>query len=288
MVVIDGKQIASRINEDTKKEIKELKAKYNQSPCLATVVVGKDESSKLYVKKREKICEKIGVVSKLHDLSEDSKEKDVLELIRKLNNDENIHGIIMQLPLPKHINEKKVSEMISPRKDVDCLNLLNLGRLAIGDETIAPCTPKAVIAILEKSGIKISGKDVVIIGRSKIVGRPLALMLLNRDATVTICHTKTKNLEEHTKNADVLVAAAGSPLLIKKEWVKENAVVVDVGINIVNNRVVGDVDFENVKNKASFITPVPGGVGPVTVAMIMKNIVEAFKKQVVKDYCCLG
>ncbi len=278
MVVIDGKQIASKIYDDTKKEIEKLKTKYNQSPCLATIVVGNDESSRVYVKRRGKICEEIGVISKVYDLLEDSKEKNVLGLIGKLNNDENVHGIIVQMPLPKDINEKKVSGMISPEKDVDCLNPLNLGRLASNDETFAPCTPKAVIAILEKSGIKIRGKDVIIVGRSKIVGRPLALMLLNRDATVTVCHTKTENLEKHTKNADILIAAAGSPNLIKENMIKENAVVVDVGINIVNNRIVGDVDFENIKNKASFITPVPGGVGPVTVAMIMKSTVEAFKR----------
>ncbi|MBU4189733.1 MAG: bifunctional methylenetetrahydrofolate dehydrogenase/methenyltetrahydrofolate cyclohydrolase FolD [Candidatus Thermoplasmatota archaeon] len=278
MVVIDGKKIASEINEDAKKEVEKLKAKYNQSPCLATVVVGKDESSKIYVQKREKMCEKIGIASRICDLPENSKEDDVLEMIGKLNNDENVHGIIVQLPLPKHINEKNVSETISPEKDVDCMNPANLGRLASNDETFAPCTPKAVITILEKSGIKIRGKDVVIVGRSRIVGRPLALMLINRDATVTVCHTKTKNLEKHTKNADILVAAAGSPMLIKNEMVKENAVVVDIGINVVNNNIVGDVDFENIKNKASFITPVPGGVGPVTVAMIMKNTLEAFKR----------
>lgn len=281
--IIDGKKIASEINEDAKKEVEKLKIKYNQSSCLATVVVGKDESSKLYVKKREKICEKIGVISKVYDLPEDSEENNVLELIGKLNNDENVHGIIVQLPLPKHIDKRKISEAVSPEKDVDCMNPLNIGRLASGNEAVAPCTPKAVIAILEKSGIKIKGKNVVIVGRSRIVGRPLALMLINRDATVTICHTKTKNLEKHTKNADILVAAAGSPTLIKNEMVKENAVVIDVGINVVNNNIVGDVDFENVKNKASFITPVPGGVGPVTIAMIMKNTVEAFKRQVARD-----
>lgn len=281
--IIDGKKIASEINEDAKKEVEKLKIKYNQSPCLATVVVGKDESSKLYVKKRGKICEKIGVISKVYDLPEDSEENNVLELIGKMNNDENVHGIIVQLPLPKHIDKRKISEAVSPEKDVDCMNPLNIGRLASGNEAVAPCTPKAVIAILEKSGIKIKGKNVVIVGRSRIVGRPLALMLINRDATVTICHTKTKNLEKHTKNADILVAAAGSPTLIKNEMVKENAVVIDVGINVVNNNIVGDVDFENVKNKASFITPVPGGVGPVTIAMIMKNTVEAFKRQVARD-----
>ncbi|MBU4256296.1 MAG: bifunctional 5,10-methylenetetrahydrofolate dehydrogenase/5,10-methenyltetrahydrofolate cyclohydrolase [Candidatus Thermoplasmatota archaeon] len=278
MVVIDGKQIASGINEDTKKEIKELKTKYNQSPCLATVVVGNDESSMVYVKRRGEICEKIGILSKVYDLLEDSKENKVLELIGKLNNDENVHGIIVQMPLPEHINGKKISEIVSPGKDVDCLNPANLGRLASNDETFTPCTPKAVIAILEKSRIEIRGKDVVIVGRSKIVGRPLALMLINRDATVTVCHTKTENLEKHTKNADILVSAAGSPMLIKNEMVKENAVVVDIGINVVGSKIVGDVDFENIKNKASFITPVPGGVGPVTVAMIMKNTLEAFKR----------
>lgn len=281
--IIDGKKIASEINEDAKKEVEKLKAKYNQFPCLATVVVGKDESSKLYVKKRGKICEKIGVISKVYDLPEDSEENNVLELIGKLNNDENVHGIIVQLPLPKHIDKRKISEAVSPEKDVDCLNPLNIGGLVSGDEAVAPCTPKAVIAILEKSGIKIKGKNVVIVGRSRIVGRPLALMLINRDATVTICHTKTKNLKEHTRKADILIAAAGSPGLIKKDMVKENAVVIDVGINVVNNNIVGDVDFENVKNKTAFITPVPGGVGPVTVAMIMKNTVEVFKRQVARD-----
>lgn len=278
MVVIDGKQIASGINEDTKKEIKELKAKYNQFPCLATVVVGKDKSSKIYVQKREKMCEKIGIASRICDLPENSKEDDVLGMIGKLNNDENVHGIIVQVPLPKHINEKNVSESISPEKDVDCMNPANLGRLASNTETFTPCTPKAVITILKKSGIKISGKDVVVVGRSRIVGRPLALMFINRDATVTVCHTKTKKLEKHTKNADILVAAAGSLMLIKEDMIKENAVVVDVGINVADSKIVGDVDFENVKNKASFITPVPGGVGPVTIAMIMKNTLEAFKR----------
>jgi len=283
-MIIDGKKIASKIQEDTKKEVEELKARYHQLPCLATVVAGTDEPSKLYVKKRGKICDEIGIISKMHSLPDDSKEKDVLELIGKLNNDKNVHGIIVQLPLPKHIDKRKISEAVSPEKDVDCLNPLNIGRLASGDETATPCTPKAVILILEKLGIKIKGKNVVIVGRSKIVGRPLALMLINRDATVTICHTKTKNLKEHTRKADILIAAAGSPLLIKNEMVKENAVVVDVGINVVGSKIVGDVDFENIKNKASFITPVPGGVGPVTVAMLMKSTVEAFKQQVVRNH----
>jgi len=302
--VIDGKKIASKIQEDTKKEIEELKAKYHQSPCLATIVAGGDDPSEVYVKKREKICEEIGIISKMHSLPEDTKEKDVLELIGKLNNDKNVHGIIVQLPLPKHIDKRKISEAVSPEKDVDCLNPLNIGRLASGDEIVAPCTPKAVIAILEKSGIKIKGKNVVVVGRSRIVGRPLALMLINRDATVTICHTKTKNLKEHTRRADILIAAAGSLGLIKKDMVKENAVVVDVGINVVGklsnrkfigrdftsksmllslSKIVGDVDFENVKNKTAFITPVPGGVGPVTVAMLMKSTVEAFRRQVVRE-----
>jgi len=277
-MIIDGKRIASEIQEDTKKEIEELKAKYHQLPCLATVVVGVDEPSEVYVKKRGKTCEEIGIISKMHSLPDDSNERDVLELIEKLNNDEKIHGIIVQLPLPKHIDKRKISEAVSPEKDVDCLNPLNIGRLASGDETVTPCTPKAIIVILEKLGIEIKGKNVVVVGRSRIVGRPLALMLINRDATVTICHTKTKNLKEHTRKADILIAAAGSPGLIKKSMVKENAVVVDVGINVVNNKIVGDVDFENIKNKASFITPVPGGVGPVTVAMLMKSTVEAFKR----------
>jgi len=277
-MIIDGKKIASEIQEDTKKEIKELKAKYHQLPCLATVVVGVDEPSEVYVKKRGKTCEEIGIISKMHSLPDDSNERDVLELIEKLNNDEKIHGIIVQLPLPKHIDKRKISEAVSPEKDVDCLNPLNIGRLASGDETVTPCTPKAIIVILEKLGIEIKGKNVVVVGRSRIVGRPLALMLINRDATVTICHTKTKNLKEHTRKADILIAAAGSPGLIKKSMVKENAVVVDVGINVVNNKIVGDADFENIKNKASFITPVPGGVGPVTVAMLMKSTVEAFKR----------
>ena len=277
-MIIDGKRIASEIQEDTKKEIEELKAKYHQLPCLATVVVGVDEPSEVYVKKRGKTCEEIGIISKMHSLPDDSNERDVLELIEKLNNDEKIHGIIVQLPLPKHIDKRKISEAVSPEKDVDCLNPLNIGRLASGDETVTPCTPKAIIVILEKLGIEIKGKNVVVVGRSRIVGRPLALMLINRDATVTICHTKTKNLKEHTRKADILIAAAGSPGLIKKSMVKENSVVVDVGINVVNNKIVGDVDFENIKNKASFITPVPGGVGPVTVAMLMKSTVEAFKR----------
>lgn len=277
-MIIDGKKIASEIQEDTKKEIEELKAKYHQLPCLATVVVGVDEPSEVYVKKRGKTCEEIGIISKMHSLPDDSNERDVLELIEKLNNDEKIHGIIVQLPLPKHIDKRKISEAVSPEKDVDCLNPLNIGRLASGDETVTPCTPKAIIVILEKLGIEIKGKNVVVVGRSRIVGRPLALMLINRDATVTICHTKTKNLKEHTRKADILIAAAGSPGLIKKSMVKENAVVVDVGINVVNNKIVGDADFENIKNKASFITPVPGGVGPVTVAMLMKSTVEAFKR----------
>jgi len=270
VVIIDGKKIANEIIEGLRSRVQRLKKK-NINPTLAIILVGNRLDSKLYVTNKQKASELIGINSILYEFSENMKEDKLISLIKKLNEDKNIHGIIVELPLPKFMNEKKILKTISPERDVDGLNPVNMGNLLIGNETIAPCTPKGIIRMLEKMKIKLEKSNVVIINNSNVVGKPLAMMLTNRFATVTICHVKTKYLSQFTKKAEILITATGVPKLIKKDMVKEGVVIIDAGISFQQDKIVGDVDFENVKELASYITPVPGGVGPMTVAMVLEN-----------------
>lgn len=267
--VIDGKRISENMLNALKKEINEM----DKKPCLATVLIGDNPASKLYVNKKEEACKFIGIDSKKLVFSDDIKETELIDAIHNLNNDENITGILIQLPLPTHMNQNSVFEAISPSKDVDGFNPLNVGNLLNGNEKLVSCTPKGIIRILEQNNIEINGKNVVIIGQGYVVGRPLAALCMNRDATVISCNDKTKNLREFTLKADILVSAAGVPKLVKGDMVKSGAVVIDVGINKVDGKLCGDVDFKDVKEKASYLTPVPGGVGPMTVAILMENTV---------------
>ena len=273
-VIIDGRKIANEIKQDLKKRVEELKKK-GIIPKLAIILVGEDPASKIYINMKMISGGEVGIQTELHKFPENFKEEELIKLVQKLNKNKEIHGILVQLPLPKHINENRVIDTIFPEKDVDGLTSINMSRLLNNEEFLVPCTPKGVIKMLEYHEIDLVGKNAVVVGRSRIVGKPMKLMLLNRNATVTICHSKTKDLKEHTKKADILVVAVGKPKLITKNMVKEGVVVVDVGINRVEGKVCGDVDFENVKDVASYITPVPGGVGPITVTMVLKNTLIA-------------
>ena len=275
--IIDGKALAKKIRAELKLEVDELKKK-GINPKLAVIMVGEDKASKVYVKNKSKACEEIGVEFEEFLLKEDTKMEELLSLIDELNNRADVHGILLQSPIPKHLNINKAFNAIDYRKDVDGFNPINVGKLVIGEDCFISCTPLGVIKMLEEYGIDIEGKNAVVIGRSNIVGKPLAQCLLAKNATVTICHSRTKNIHEITNNADILVAALGKPGYIKSHMVKEDAVVIDVGINRTDEgKLVGDVDFETVSQKASYITPVPGGVGPMTIAMLMNNVVKAAK-----------
>lgn len=280
MLLIDGKKTSNIIKEEVGNEVKKLKEEYNRVPGLAVVIVGEDPASKVYVGSKVKSCEKLGIYSEKYALSEDITEEELLDLVEKLNNDNNINGILVQLPLPKHINSKIVIDSIAPSKDVDGFSAENIGKVLIGDpDTFKSCTPYGVLELLKRYNIEISGKDAVIIGRSNIVGKPMAAMLINESATVTVCHSRTKNIKEKVKNADIIIAAVGIAKFVTEDMVKEGAVVIDVGMNrLETGKLCGDVDFENVSPKASYITPVPGGVGPMTIAMLMKNTLISFKK----------
>ncbi|HIG97864.1 TPA: bifunctional methylenetetrahydrofolate dehydrogenase/methenyltetrahydrofolate cyclohydrolase FolD [Candidatus Woesearchaeota archaeon] len=272
--IIDGKKAAERIKARIKAEVAMLKAK----PGLAAVLVGENPASKVYVDIKRKTCDEVGVYSELYKLPEETTEKELLHLIDKLNKSERIHAILVQLPLPKHISEENVLKEIAIDKDVDGFSMINVGRLASGEETAVPCTPKGVIRLLEENGIEVAGKNAVVIGRSNIVGKPVAMLLLNRNATVTVCHSKTRQLGEYTKGADILVVAVGKPKLVNGDMIKEGATVIDVGINRIDGKLVGDVDFESAMKKAAYLTPVPGGVGPMTVAMLIENTLERYKE----------
>src|SRR3989338_5653132 len=271
--IIDGKKIAEKILNELKSKIKDLK----QKPGLALVLVGDNPASEIYVNFKEKTCKEVGFYCERFNLDKNIGELDLLNLVNGLNQKTDIHGILVQLPLPKQINEHLIVNSVLPHKDVDGFTAVNLGNLVSENAIMAPATAKAVLKLIESTGIKIEGKNAVVVGRSNIVGKPVAMMLLEKNATVTICHSKTKNIAEHTKKADILVAAVGKPKLITKDMVKEGAVVIDVGINRIGNKIVGDVDFENVKEVAGFITPVPGGVGPMTIAMLMENTLKAME-----------
>lgn len=274
---IDGKQISKDIKEELKQEVAELKAQ-GKNCALAVIQVGNDPASTVYVGNKKKACAYVGIDSLSYELEEDTTEEQLLVLIDKLNRDDNVHGILCQLPLPEHIDEDKVINAISPKKDVDGFHPENIGSLVIGQPGFVSCTPAGIIQLLNRSQIEIEGKHCVVIGRSNIVGKPMALLMLRENATVTVCHSRTKNLREICQQADILIVAIGRPEYITADYVKEGAVVIDVGIHRdENNKLCGDVKFDEVEPKTSYITPVPGGVGPMTIAMLMHNCVEAMK-----------
>lgn len=273
--IIDGKKVSARIKEELKNEVASLKAE-GKSVGLAVMIVGNNSASRVYVDNKKKACAEIGIYSEEYALPEDTTQEEILEIIDMLNKKEDIDGILVQLPLPKHIDEKAVINAIDPKKDVDAFHPVNVGKIMIGDFDFVPCTPAGVMELIKESGIDVKGKECVVIGRSNIVGKPQAMLLLHSNATVTICHSKTVDLKEVTKRADVLVAAVGIAKFVKADMVKPGAVVIDVGMDRdENGKLCGDVDFDDVKTKASAITPVPGGVGPMTIAMLMKNTVKA-------------
>jgi methylenetetrahydrofolate dehydrogenase (NADP+)/methenyltetrahydrofolate cyclohydrolase len=277
--IIDGKAIAAQLRESIATETTRLKLT-GTTPGLAVVLVGEDPASRVYVSMKEKACAQAGIFSAEHKLSAETKETQLLELIDELNKDERIDGILVQLPLPEHIDEDKVLQAILPSKDVDGFHPYNVGRLVTGNPLFQPCTPYGVMKMLEFTGVDLKGKEVVVVGRSNIVGKPVALMCLAQHATVTICHSRTKDLPEQVRKADVVIAAVGRPEMIKGDWIKEGAVVIDVGVNRVGEKkLVGDVEFEAAKARASAITPVPGGVGPMTITMLLHNTVESAKRR---------
>ncbi len=277
--IIDGKKISSQIKEELKEKVALLKEQ-GITVTLAVIQVGNDPASSVYVGNKKKACEYIGIRSLSYELSEETKEEELLSLIAELNERKDVNGILVQLPLPRHISEEKVLDSISPLKDVDGFHPQNVGALCIGKPGFVSCTPAGIIQLLKRSGIEIAGKECVVIGRSNIVGKPMALLLLRENGTVTIAHSKTASLKEVTKKADILVAAVGKPRMITADYVKEGAVVIDVGIHRnENNKLCGDVDYDSVAPKCSAITPVPGGVGPMTIAMLMHNCVESVSLQ---------
>ena len=283
MKILDGKAVSLKVKESVKVRADELK-KFGIEPTLAVVLVGEDKASQTYVRAKEKACNEYGIKSVAHRLSENTTQNELLALINVLNLDDSIHGILVQLPLPKHIDTNVVLAAIDPRKDVDGFHAVNVGKLVSGLDGFVPCTPLGVMEILKEYGIDVAGLNAVVIGRSNIVGKPMANLLLNASATVTVTHSKTKNLKEICKNADLIVAAIGKPFFLKADMVKDGAIVVDVGINRLDDgRLVGDVDFENVAPKCSYITPVPGGVGPMTIAMLLNNTILAAQAKKIKE-----
>ena len=278
MIKIDGKAFSQTVLEKIREEHSQLKEKYGKPAGLAVVIVGNNPASQVYVKNKIRACENVGFYSENIELDENISEKELLQEIDKLNKNDRINGILVQLPLPAHINELKIIDSISPEKDVDGFHVSNIGKMVIGDETgFLSCTPYGIMQLLEEYKIEISGKDAVIIGRSNIVGKPMALMLIQKGATVQVCNSRTKDLRKKLNEADIIIVAAGVPKLLKKEDVKEGAVVIDVGINRVDGKICGDVDYEEVAEKTSYITPVPGGVGPMTIASLIKNTFKSYK-----------
>lgn len=278
MIKIDGKAFSQTVLEKIREEHSQLKEKYGKPAGLAVVIVGNNPASQVYVKNKIRACENVGFYSENIELDENISEKELLQEIDKLNKNDRIDGILVQLPLPAHINELKIIDSISPEKDVDGFHVSNIGKMVIGDETgFLSCTPYGIMQLLEEYKIEIAGKDAVIIGRSNIVGKPMALMLIQKGATVQVCNSNTKDLRKKLSKADIIIVAAGVPKLLKKEDVKEGAVVIDVGINRVDGKICGDVDYEEVAEKTSYITPVPGGVGPMTIASLIKNTFKSYK-----------
>ncbi len=274
-VIIDGKKLAKEIREKLKIRCEDLK-KSGIQPKLAVILIGNDKPSQIYVKNKSKACEEIGILFKEYLLDEKIEQKELINLIDKLNKDTTVHGILLQSPIPNHLDINEAFRKISPEKDVDGFNPINVGKLVLNQDTFVSCTPFGIMKMFEAYNIDLTGKNVTIIGRSNIVGKPLIQCCLNKNATVTVCHSKTKDLKEHTKKADILIVAIGKSKFITEDMVKNGVVVIDVGINRdENGKLTGDVDFENIEKKASFITPVPGGVGPMTIAMLMNNVLKA-------------
>ncbi len=277
--ILNGKELAKKIRTNLKVEVEELK-KQKKYPKLAVIMVGNDQASSIYVKNKSKACDEIGIDFEEYLLPEETAMQELLSLITKLNEEKEIKGILLQSPIPAHLDIQKAFETINPKKDVDGFHPISVGQACIGQDTFIPCTPLGIVRLLEEYKIPIEGKNVVILGRSNIVGKPLMQCMLKKNATVTICHSKTRNIQEITKQADILIVAIGKPKFITEEMVKENAVVIDVGMNrLENGKLCGDIDFEGVEKKVSYITPVPGGVGPMTIAMLMQNVVKATKME---------
>jgi methylenetetrahydrofolate dehydrogenase (NADP+)/methenyltetrahydrofolate cyclohydrolase len=280
MRLLNGQKIADKIRNKLKIEIEDIQVKTGKIPGLATILVGENSASKIYIRIKHKACEEIGIYSRNIELKENVSNGVVLQEIDKLNADESIHGILLQLPLPEHIDSLEIMNKINPRKDVDGFHPNNMGNLLIGKEKCIPCTPKGILTLLKEYQINIKGKDALIINHSNVLGKPLALLWINRNATVSVCHEFTEDLMKFTKTADIIVIGIGKAKFLKKEMIKDGAIIIDVGINRINGKLCGDVDFEDVKNKVAAITPVPGGVGPMTVASLMENTVLAFKKSI--------
>ena len=278
-VIIDGKELARKTRSNLKIDCEELKKK-GITPKLAVILVGDDKASKVYVRNKNKACEDVGIEFEEHILESEITQKQLIDLIEELNNRKDINGILLQSPIPAHLDINEAFRKIAPEKDVDGFNPVNVGKLSLNQDTFVSCTPYGIMKMFEEYKIDLEGKDVVIIGRSNIVGRPLIQCCLNNNATVTVCHSRTKNLKEHVKRADVVIAAIGKSKFITEDMIKDGAVVIDVGINRgEDGKLTGDVDFENVEKKVSYITPVPGGVGPMTIAMLMNNVIKAAKRQ---------
>ena len=276
--ILSGKTVSARVKQELKIEVENL-TKAGTKPGLAVVIVGDDSASKVYVANKEKACAELGIYSEKYALSADTTEDELLNLIKKLNADDKIHGILVQLPLPKHLDDKTIINNILPSKDVDAFHPTNVGRIMIGDFDFVPCTPAGIMELIHESGVEVGGKECVVIGRSNIVGKPMSMLLLHENGTVTVCHSKTSDLKAQTRRADILVAAVGIPKFVKADMVKPGAVVIDVGIDRdENGKLCGDVDFDEVEKVASAITPVPGGVGPMTIAMLMRNTITAAKR----------
>lgn len=280
MVLIDGKKVSAEVRNRLAEETKRLKEKTGKKPGLATVLVGHDTASAVYVRNKNKICRELGFQSFENQLSSDTTEEQLLNLIDELNSNPKIHGILVQLPLPDQIDSEKILQAIDPKKDVDGFHPVNVGKLVVGNALLTPCTPTGIIELLDHYGIEIAGKHAVIVGRSNIVGKPVSMLLLQRNATITICHSRTNKLEEVTRRADILIAAVGRAHFITENMVSEGVAVIDVGINRIDGKLTGDVDFELVSKKASYITPVPGGVGPMTIALLMENTLKAFNDSI--------
>lgn len=276
--ILSGKTVSARVKQELKIEAENL-TKAGTKPGLAVVIVGDDSASKVYVANKEKACAELGIYSEKYALSADTTEDELLNLIKKLNADDKIHGILVQLPLPEHLDDKTIINNILPSKDVDAFHPTNVGRIMIGDFDFVPCTPAGIMELIHESGVEVGGKECVVIGRSNIVGKPMSMLLLHENGTVTVCHSKTADLKAQTRRADILVAAVGIPKFVKADMVKPGAVVIDVGMDRdENGKLCGDVDFDEVEKVASAITPVPGGVGPMTIAMLMRNTITAAKR----------
>ena len=281
--IIDGKAISAQIRQEIKQETEKFASEHGFRPGLAVIIVGEDPASQVYVRNKKRACDEVGFYSESYELPADTTQDELNALVDKLNADDKIHGILCQLPLPKHLDENAVILRIDPKKDVDAFHPYNVGKIMIGDYSFLPCTPAGVMALIERSGIDVTGKECVVVGRSNIVGKPQAMLLLHAHGTVTVCHSRTKNLAEVCRRADILVAAIGKADFFTADMVKEGAIVIDVGMNRrADGKLTGDVDFESVAPKASYITPVPGGVGPMTITMLMKNTLTAAKDSVKK------